>query len=92
LKKRVILLKCESYNEDFIYERLKRAIDLFEFKNIPEKILIKPNMLSARKPEEGVTSHPCIISSLIRIFKDKKLKLEILSGQLNSDYHLKFLI
>jgi uncharacterized protein (DUF362 family)/NAD-dependent dihydropyrimidine dehydrogenase PreA subunit len=73
LKNRVILLKCESYNEEEIYEVLKKAVDLFEFKKIPEKILIKPNMLSARRPEEGVTTHPYIISSLIKIFKDKKL-------------------
>ncbi len=73
MKNKIFVLKCESYSQDLIYERLKKAVDLLEFKNIPEKILIKPNMLSARRPEEGVTTHPSIISSLIRIFKDKKI-------------------
>ena len=70
---KVIILKCKNYSEELIFENLKEAINLFKFKNIPEKILIKPNMLSARRPEEGVTTHPYIISSLIKIFKDSKL-------------------
>ena len=73
MKNKVIVLKCENYDQDLIYEKLKKAVDLLKLKNITEKILIKPNMLSARSPEEGVTTHPFIISSLIRIFKDKKI-------------------
>jgi len=73
MKNKIIVLKCENYVESVIYEKLKTAFNLLEFKNIPERILIKPNMLSARKPEEAVTTHPSIISSLIRIFINRKL-------------------
>lgn len=73
MKDKVVVLKCESYSEDLIYEKLKRGIELLDLKNIPEKILLKPNMLSARNPNEGVTTHPTLISGLIKIFENKKL-------------------
>ncbi|HOK56665.1 MAG TPA: DUF362 domain-containing protein [bacterium] len=71
--KEVIILECKDYSVDLIYEKLKKGIELLKINKIPEKILIKPNMLSARQPEEGVTTHPAIISALIEIFKNKKI-------------------
>ncbi|MGC8976338.1 MAG: DUF362 domain-containing protein [Candidatus Ratteibacteria bacterium] len=69
----VFVFKSDFYSEDLIYERLKKIVEKLNFINIPEKILIKPNMLSARKPEEAVTTHPAIISAIIEIFKGKEI-------------------
>lgn len=73
MKRKIVVVNCENYNENKVYEKIKKGIDLLEIKKTPEKILIKPNMLSSRKPEEGVTTHPSIISALIEIFKDKEI-------------------
>ena len=40
---------------------------------IPQKILLKPNMLSPRRPEEAVTTHPLIVKSVGEIFKEKEI-------------------
>lgn len=73
MKKKVIVFECNNYDFDIIYGLLKKGIKLLKLPSIPEKILIKPNMLSAKTPEEGVTTHPLILSALIEIFKNKKI-------------------
>jgi hypothetical protein len=39
MKNKIILLKCENYSEEEIFEVLKKAIDLFEFKKYLKKFL-----------------------------------------------------
>ncbi|MCM8804918.1 MAG: DUF362 domain-containing protein [Candidatus Omnitrophica bacterium] len=73
MKEKVFILECEIYSEDLIYKKLKEIIDLLDLKDIPDKILIKPNMLSARRPQEGVTTHPAVISAIAKVFKDKNI-------------------
>ncbi|MCM8767641.1 MAG: DUF362 domain-containing protein [Candidatus Omnitrophica bacterium] len=73
MEEKIIVLKCDRYDKSFIYEKLNEGIKLLNLKNIPNRILIKPNMLSARKPEQGVTTHPLILSAIVEIFKDKKI-------------------
>lgn len=69
MAKKVIILKCDEYDKEKIKEKIKTAIDLLNLK-IPEKIIIKPNMLSAREPDKGITTHPIIISAIIEILKN----------------------
>ncbi|MCM8786195.1 MAG: DUF362 domain-containing protein [Candidatus Omnitrophica bacterium] len=73
MKEKIVILKCDNYDESFIYEKLSEGIKLLSLKKTPNKILIKPNMLSPRQPEEGVTTHPSILSAIIEIFKNKKI-------------------
>ncbi len=73
MKEKIILLRCDDYSENKVYEKIKYGIQLLDLKKQQDKILIKPNMLSARFPDEGVTTHPVIISALIEFFKDKEI-------------------
>ncbi|MCS7180371.1 MAG: DUF362 domain-containing protein, partial [bacterium] len=73
MKKKVIILECTEYEKDLIYKKIEEGIKLLESKNSPKKILIKPNMLSARIPEESVTTHPSVLSAIIEIFRDRKI-------------------
>jgi len=37
-----------------------------------DSILVKPNMLSARRPEEAVTTHPAILKAVLLFLRDLK--------------------
>lgn len=72
-KSEVVLLPCANY-EDGIYEKMKAGIDLLGGlstlieKN--EKILVKPNLLSAASPDKAITTHPEVFGSLLRLLKE----------------------
>lgn len=41
------------------------------FLNKSEKILVKPNFLSAAQPEKAVTTHPAVIEAVFRILHEE---------------------
>ncbi len=71
IKSTVALIKCDSYIQDEVFSAVKRGIDILggieKFIRAKEKILLKPNLLSAHPPEECVTTHPSIFKALARI-------------------------
>ncbi len=76
----VALLFCDSYEIENVYNNIKRGIGLLgglhRFFDKNEKILLKPNMLFAKKPEEAVTTHPSVFEAVIKVFLDEKFTLE----------------
>lgn len=73
MKSKVVILRCEDYNVDKIQMALERGFGILggidSFFKKDEKILLKPNMLSAKKPEVGVTTHPEFVRACIRCFR-----------------------
>ncbi len=73
-KSKVVVLNCESYDNDIVYNTIKRGIELLggieKFVKKDEKILIKPNFLAAKKPEDVVTTHPSIFKAIIKLLKE----------------------
>ena len=76
---KVSIVKCNSYNEDAVYKAVKKSIDLIGGIKIKpgSKVLLKPNVLSARKPEAAITTHPSIVAAVCRILKPMKVKVMI---------------
>ncbi len=72
---RVVLVRCESYEYEEVYTSVKRGIDLLggvsKFVKADEKILLKPNWLSADPPEKCVTTHPMIFKAVAEILKEQ---------------------
>lgn len=66
---KVSLLRCDSYEEatHILRKALKNFADLFK---PGDTVLVKPNMLSARKPEEAVTTHPAIVRGVLSFLKE----------------------
>jgi len=69
MKQQVVVAKCGSYDK----QEIKHAVEkVFRFSGIRKegfrKILFKPNMLSARLPEDGVTTHPSVVEEAICFF------------------------
>jgi len=78
MAEKVSVVKCYSYDEEFVLEKVRKALDLigFEIKE-GSKVLLKPNVLSAKSPEEAITTHPAIINAICKILKEKKCKISI---------------
>ena len=71
---KVALVKCSSYDPDKVFDSVKRAVDLLggiETVVKPgKKILVKPNLLSARLPEEAVDTHPEVVRAVVRLVRN----------------------
>lgn len=76
-KSKVVIMGCESYDRDLVYNRLKKAIDYLggidQFIKPDENILIKPNLLRGKDPDFAVTTHPSVFEAIIRILQDADL-------------------
>lgn len=73
MNSKVSILKADSYDQGKVYAAVKKAVDLLggisAFVEKGEKILLKPNLLSARPPESGVDTHPEVLRAVARLVK-----------------------
>jgi uncharacterized protein (DUF362 family) len=80
-KSKVVLKKSGSYAQDGVYKCINEAFDslggLAGIIKPAERVLIKPNLLSERNPEEGVTTHPEIVRAVIREVKKITDRIEL---------------
>ncbi len=71
---KVAAVKCETYQPELLREKITQAVNAaggFPEKIKPgAKILIKPNMLTAKSPEEATTTHPEFIRAVIKVLRD----------------------
>ena len=70
----VAVARCPDYDTERVLAAVRKSVDslggIRGFVKPGEKILIKPNMLSARTPEESVTTHPEVLRAVIRMVKE----------------------
>ena len=73
MKEKVAVVKCASYDKEAVREAVRKIFLLCGIRDDEfRKILFKPNMLSARTPEEGVTTHPAVVEGAVRYFKNSE--------------------
>jgi len=74
-KTSVSAIKCTSYDINELTEALKDAVTQaggFPVKlSSKSKVLLKPNLLTARPPEHAVTTHPAVVKAVIHILKEQ---------------------
>lgn len=72
---RVVVVPCKEYDEELIYKSLKKGLDslggIKTFVKPDEKILVKPNFLSASDVDKAITTHPAVIRGLLRILSEE---------------------
>lgn len=70
---KVAILRCEDYKSSNVCEAVKKATDLIggigSFVKPGMKVLLKPNLLSPRPPEDAVTTHPEVVRAVARLVK-----------------------
>src|SRR5665647_2078386 len=75
----VVLVRCESYDDNDVKKAMERGFNLLggpsAFVSPNDKILLKPNWLTADSPEKCVTTHPAIFRAVAEIFQSAGAKL-----------------
>lgn len=74
-RSKVVLLPCEDYREELVYEQLKKGLSLLgglsSFIDREEKVLLKPNLLKRAEVEKAVITHPAVVGALARILREE---------------------
>ena len=70
----VVITKCNDYVNEEVYRTIKSSVDLLggigAFVKKGERILLKPNLLSANPPEAAITTHPAVVGAVIRLVQE----------------------
>lgn len=74
MNSKVSIVKCGTYQPSLVQEATRKAIDLIggipSFINPESKVLVKPNLLIAKEPEFGITTHPEVMRAVVKILKE----------------------
>ena len=72
-KSKVVLVKCDTYDDEQVYNAIKAGFDLVggisHFIKPGERIVIKPNVLSGTNPQKCVTTHPSVFKATGRLLQ-----------------------
>jgi uncharacterized protein (DUF362 family)/Pyruvate/2-oxoacid:ferredoxin oxidoreductase delta subunit len=73
-KTTVALVRCDTYDEDRVYQAVRDGIDLLGgislFAKPGERIVMKPNVLLGTNPEKCVTTHPAVFQAVGGLLKE----------------------
>ena len=76
---KVAVVRCESYEYIEVKNAVERGINLLggasQFVQKDEKILLKPNFLTADPPEKCVTTHPMVFKGVAEVLQNAGAKL-----------------
>lgn len=74
MKSQVVLLKCDAYDREKIYEELLWGIEqlggISQFVRPEERILLKPNLLRKAEADSTIVTHPAVVSAAAKILKE----------------------
>lgn len=72
-KMKVAVVKAENYQSQTVDTAVNKAVELLggweKYIQKGDKVLIKPNMLTAASPEKAVTTHPEVVRAIIKAVK-----------------------
>lgn len=68
---KVAIITCVDYDRERVFAAVKKAVDLVggmeAYVKPGMRVLLKPNLLSARVPEEAVDTHPEVVRAVARL-------------------------
>lgn len=94
-KSRVALVRCEEYQDERVYQSVRKGIELLggisQFVKPGEKIVLKPNVLFGMDPQKCVTTHPSVLKAAGKVFQAAGAKVYYgdSSGIGSSEGHLR---
>ena len=79
---RIFVAKCDSYeNADNAINRVLNAFGGAEaIMRNRKRVLVKPNLVMPKKPEEAATTHPAIVEAICSAFVKAGAKVEIIDS------------
>jgi len=64
---------CEAYDEERLYQLLSEHFSRLGINKealAGKRVVVKPNLVRKAKPEEAVTTHPAVMSAVLRLLKE----------------------
>ena len=84
MNSKVSIVKCDNYDREKLLSSVRKSLDLVggisSFIKEGDKVLIKPNLLSATTPDTGVDTHPEFARAVIKIVKETGAKIYLGDG------------
>jgi len=81
---KVSIVRCDSYTSSLVFEAVKKSIDMLAgidaFVKPGTRVLVKPNLLMAKEPEFGITTHPEVVRAVIKLLKEINCKIFLGDG------------
>jgi len=72
MENRVYVAKCKEYEQEQVSNAVGRLLEEFggakELLGNGKKVLVKPNVLMPKKPEDAATTHPAVVEAVCREF------------------------
>lgn len=66
----VAVVRCKTYNAEAVKPALEEALNAvngLDFVKLGMKIIIKPNLVSFKKPDAAATTHPALLEALVEM-------------------------
>jgi uncharacterized protein (DUF362 family)/ferredoxin len=71
---RIVLARCDTYEISFVRAAILLLLEplggIGAFVRPGERILLKPNMLSVKTPEQAVTTHPAVVRAVAELVRE----------------------
>lgn len=81
LSKKVALASCKEYDENRVLEKIRQILkDAPPPDVLGKTVLLKPNILSPKKPEFAICTHPVVVAATVKAFLELGAK-EVLVGE-----------
>ena len=81
MSSKVALVRCKDYSPPLVEQAVRQAVNVLggidRFVKPNSRVLIKPNLLMAKEPEFGITTHPEVVRAVVRILKEINCKMII---------------
>ncbi len=70
----VSISKCSSYQHEEVQTAVLRCVDaiggISSLVKPGDNVMIKPNMLQGKSPDEAITTHPAVVEAVVNMVKD----------------------
>lgn len=71
MSNRVSILSCPNYKQENVDSAVQQALEhiggISSFVSPGQKVLLKPNLLSASPPENAITTHPSVVEAVAKL-------------------------
>jgi len=68
---RIAIIKCADYQQDRVDRAVRESLNLLggieRYVRPGARVLIKPNLITARRPDEAATTHPAVVKALVQV-------------------------
>jgi len=75
---KVAIVKCDTYEVQDVKNAILKGINLIGFElDRKDCVLVKPNLLMKKRPEDAVTTHPAVVQATVEVIKEKANRIII---------------